>query len=110
MSNVGEIKDLVSSMNKSSEGYDQKALQIWNLLSPEEKEGLVFMIGRRPPVFDGLVVKDPIRKRLIEMGLVSRTTWHTEMGYTQISFTGYAAYRASNPKTIGVTLPGEKKT
>lgn len=110
MTSVSQVRSLVDAMNKGSEGYDQKAAQIWSLLDQTERESLSSLVGKRPPWFDGPVVTDPVRKRLIDMGLVSRTSWKGERGYTQISFTGYAAYKAGNPKQPGVTLPGEKRS
>jgi hypothetical protein len=103
------IKSIADEMNKSSDRYDEKALAIWNMLSLEEQEHLTAILKSRP-IFDGYVVKDPIRAKLVEAGLATRTTHRGEEGYTVGTFVGYAAWKRGSPKDPNITLPGEPRS
>jgi hypothetical protein len=103
------IRSIVDEMVKSSDLYEERALAIWNMLTDDERVQLVYVMNAKPPVWDGYEVRDPLRLRLIDCGLLTRSSYNGEEGYTRITFVGYAAYRSSNFSASNVTLPGEVK-
>jgi hypothetical protein len=107
--NTPKIKAIMERMKTSDEAYRSGALEIWDLLSEDERGQLKILLHRRPHVHRNEVLKNDAVDRLMEYGLA---TWRNDIHeyYIVGTFVGFSVLRIGERTPANVTLPGESKS